>query len=124
MTTKTISLLVQGSPFSSHACVHALDFAKATIRKGHQLFRIFFYKDGVLIANCPYHLPFDERDMQQEWIDFATECNLKLFICVAACERRGLQIPRASEVNYPFQFAGLGQLTEAMVESDRLVTFL
>ena len=49
---------------------------------------------------------------------------MKLFICVAACERRGLQIPRALEVNYPFQFAGLGQLTEAMVESDRLVAFL
>ena len=123
MTKATISLLVQGSPFSSNACEQALEFANATIRNGHKLFRVFFYKDAVLIANQLHTLPTDERNIQQEWIDFATENSVELCVCVGASERRGIGNSSGSKSNTAFEVVGLGQLTEAMFESDRFVTF-
>lgn len=123
MTTATISLLVQGSPFHSNACEQALEFAKAIIRNGHQLFQVFFYKDAVLIANQSHTIPTDERNIQQDWIDFATTENIKLSVCVGACERRGIHSTLGANKGTVFDVVGLGQLTEAMFESDRLVTF-
>ena len=123
MTSATISLLVQGSPFSSNACEQALKFAKATVRSRHRLFRVFFYKDAVLIANRSHTVPTDESNIQQEWIDFATSEKIKLCVCVGACERRGIHNSPGAETSTVFDIVGLGQLTEAMFESDRLVTF-
>ena len=122
MTKTKISLFVQGSPFSSNACEQALEFAKATIRNGHNLFRVFFYRDGVLIANSSHELPTDERAVQQDWIEFANENTVQLCVCVSASERRGVNSP-SSPSDSTFEVVGLGQLTEAMFESDRLVTF-
>ena len=123
MTSATISLLIQGSPFSSNACEQALEFAKATIQSGHTLYRVFFYKDAVLIANRSHTLPSDERNIQQEWIEFASEANVQLCVCVGACERRGIHNPKNTDSSTVFDIVGLGQLTEAMFESDRLVPF-
>lgn len=123
MTTITISLLVQGSPFSSNACDQALEFAKAAIRNQHRLYRVFFYKDAVLIANRSHKVPSDERNIQHEWIEFAAQQSVQLCVCVGACDRRGLHIQKGVDSSNSFEIVGLGQLTEAMFESDRLVTF-
>ncbi|MYD45595.1 MAG: sulfurtransferase complex subunit TusD [Gammaproteobacteria bacterium] len=123
MNTTTISLLVQGSPFSSHACEQALEFAKATIRNQHKLYRVFFYKDAVLIANRSHKVPSDESNIQHEWIEFASQQNIQLCVCVGACERRGVNNQQGTDSREGFEIVGLGQLTEAMFESDRLVTF-
>lgn len=123
MSTTTISLLVQGSPFNSNACEQALEFAKATVRNGHHLFQVFFYKDAVLIANQSHNVPTDECNIQQAWIDFATTENIRLSVCVGASERRGVLRTLDTEQDTTFDVVGLGQLTEAMFESDRLVTF-
>ncbi|MCY4144490.1 MAG: sulfurtransferase complex subunit TusD [Gammaproteobacteria bacterium] len=119
-----ISLLVQGAPHSSTACEQALNFARAVIRKNHTLFRVFFYKDAVSIANSTYQLPSDEWNIQEAWLDFANENNMELMVCIGAAQRRGI-----SEASLPtdgrsgFQIVGLGQFIEATIESDRVVTF-
>ena len=123
MTTTTISLLVQGNPFSSNACEQALEFAKATIRNQHRLYRVFFYKDAVLIANGSLKVPSDERNIQHEWTEFASQQSIQLCVCVGACERRGIHYQQDTDSRNSFEIVGLGQLTEAMFESDRLVTF-
>lgn len=123
MTTTTISLLVQGNPFSSHACEQALEFAKAIIRNQYRLYRVFFYKDAVLIANRSLKVPSDERNIQHEWIEFASQQSIQLCVCVGACERRGIHYKLDADSSHSFEIVGLGQLTEAMFESDRLVTF-
>ncbi|MXZ55327.1 MAG: sulfurtransferase complex subunit TusD [Gammaproteobacteria bacterium] len=123
LNTTTISLLVQGSPFSSNACEQALEFAKATVRSDYRLYRVFFYKDAVLIANKSHNVPSDERNIQREWIEFASDQSVQLCVCVGACERRGIHNQQGTDSSEGFEIVGLGQLTEAMFKSDRLVTF-
>jgi len=123
LNTTIISILVQGNPFSSNACEQALEFAKAAIRSDHRLYRVFFYKDAVLIANKSHNVPSDERNIQQAWIEFAAQQNIQLCVCVGACERRGIHNQQGTDSSDGFEIVGLGQLTEAMFESDRLVTF-
>ncbi len=119
-----ISLLVQGAPHSTTACEQALNFAQAVVRKNHTLYRVFFYKDAVSIANGTYKLPSDEWNVQEAWLEFARDNNVELMVCIGAAQRRGI-----SEASLPndgkseFQIVGLGQFIEATIESDRVVTF-
>lgn len=119
-----ISLLVQGAPYSSYACEQALSFAKAVVRKQITLFRVFFYKDAVSIANRNFELPSDEWNIQKAWLDFAKSNQVELMICIGAAQRRGVgpSIVQSDE-NEGFKIVGLGQFIEATIESDRVVTF-
>jgi tRNA 2-thiouridine synthesizing protein D len=54
------------------------------------------------------------------WSKLAEEHGVDLVVCVAAALRRGIK----DEVLAPgFRISGLGQLVEAGIEADRLVTF-
>ena len=120
-----ISLLIQGSPYATTACQSAIAFAKAVYEQGHSLYRVFFYKDGVYIGNGEFQTPVDETNIQQEWIEFGLAHGLKLNLCVAATQRRGFDISSddSADSSQAFEYVGLGQFTEAMIESDRVVTF-
>ena len=90
----------------------------------HTLYRVFFYQDAVLIGNRFAELPSDERNLQQEWLEFAQTHSIELDLCVSAAQRRGIsQSNEHDSVAEGFQISGLGQLVEAMIESDRLVSF-
>ena len=119
-----ISLLVQGAPYSSNACEQALRFAQAVIRKNLTLYRVFFYKEAVAIANQTYHLPSDERNLQEAWLNFALDNDVELMVCIGAAQRRGISdvVSIDGETN-GFQVVGLGQFIDAALESDRVVTF-
>lgn len=119
-----IALLIQGSPDDSDACDHALRFAKAVVRRRHTLYRVFFYKDAVQIANDPFKLSELGRIRRQAWLDFATESRIELQVCVGAAERRGISSSikdKSSSVD--FAIVGLGQFVECTIECDRVVTF-
>ena len=120
-----ISLLVQGAPYSTDACVQALNFAQATVRKSHQIQTVFFYKDAVAIANESFQIPKDELNIQQEWINFATAANVQLNICVGASHRRGIATSSTGEIApTAFNVIGLGVFIEHVRSSDRIVVFL
>lgn len=120
-----ISLLIQGSPYGTTACQSAIAFAKAVYEQGHSLYRVFFYKEGVYIGNGEFQTPSDESNIQREWVEFGRTHGLQLNLCVAATQRRGFDASTddPSNTSQVFEYVGLGQFTEAMLESDRVVTF-
>lgn len=119
-----IALLIQGSPTDSDACDNALSFARAVIRSKSSLYRVFFYKDAVRIADDPSNLSESGRTRKQAWLDFATESRIELQVCVGASERRGISSSTKGESSgVDFTIVGLGQFVESTIECDRVVTF-
>ncbi len=126
------SLLVLGSPQSSLAPFSALKFAKAAITKGHKVSRVFFYEDGVHIANRFSTPPRDEINIRSEWEAFRKAHDTDLVVCIAAAVKRGVlddreakryEIAEQGNISESFELSGLGQLVEATETSDRLITF-
>ena len=115
-----LSLLIQGGPLSTNAPSIALQFAREAISQGHAVYRVFLYKDAVHLANRFNSAPADETDLQSEWQTFATDSGAELTVCIAAGQRRGIV---EDDIAEGFSIVGLGQMIEAMFESDRTVTF-
>jgi tRNA 2-thiouridine synthesizing protein D len=113
-------ILVNEGPYNHQASDSAYLFAKAAIEKGHQIDRVFFYHDGVNNATKLTEPPQDDRHIVNRWTKLAEEHGVDLVVCVAAGLRRGLV-----EANLApgFRISGLGQLVEAGIRCDRVVTF-
>ncbi len=128
-------ILVNEGPYQHQASDSAYQFAKAALEKGHKIFRVFFYHDGVYNASRLGIPPQDDRNVSVNWAKLAKEHNLDLVVCVAAALRRGIlddnEAKRNSKEDFPltanlqdgFRISGLGQLIEAGIQSDRLVVF-
>ncbi len=113
-------ILVNEGPFTHQASDTAYQFAKAALEKGHKVFRVFFYFDGVNNANKLSSPQSDDRNLVKLWSELGQEHDLDLVVCVAAALRRGLK----DEILAPgFRISGLGQLIEAGILADRLVVF-
>jgi tRNA 2-thiouridine synthesizing protein D len=125
------SIQINEGPYQHQASDSAYQFAKAALAKGHELFRVFFYHDGVNNATRLAIPPQDDRNITQMWTELQKEHNLDLVVCIAAAQRRGLidedemkrQGKDANNIAEGFRISGLGQLIEAGIESDHLVTF-
>ncbi len=124
------AIVVHGAPYSSAAAQSALRFAGAARERGHELYRVFFYHDGVYNGSSLLAPPQDEPDIAAEW-QALSEQGVDLVICVASSLRRGvLDVDEArryqksaSNLAGGFQISGLGQLIDAALNADRLVTF-
>lgn len=113
-----IDLLVQGAPLTTGAPERALKFARAAIEAGHRIGRIFFYNDAVSVAS---RFAADETGTRAGLAQLAGQADFELAVCVTAAGRRGV---RANEsLAEGFTIVGLGQLVEAIEDSDRLVSF-
>jgi tRNA 2-thiouridine synthesizing protein D len=125
------SILINEGPYTHQASDSAFQFAKAVLARGHEIFRIFFYHDGVNNATRLTTPPQDDRNIVNRWSKLAEEHKLDLVVCVAAAQRRGIvdegEAKRngkdATNLAPGFRISGLGQLIEAGIQSDRLVTF-
>jgi tRNA 2-thiouridine synthesizing protein D len=101
------------------------------LARGHEIFRVFFYHDGVNNATRLTTPPQDDRNIVNRWSKLAQESELDLVVCVAAAQRRGIvdegEAKRngkdATNLAPGFRISGLGQLIEAGIQSDRIVTF-
>lgn len=125
------SLVIYGAPHASESAATALRFARTLLAQGHQLYRVFFYGDGVHNGSTLSAPPQDETDTVGDWQVLQREHGLDLVVCIAAAQRRGLlsdsearrlEKPAANLAN-GFELAGLGQLADASANSDRVVTF-
>ena len=114
------AILVNEGPFGRQAADSALAFASAVLARKHELLRVFFYFDGVQNANRLAVPPSDERNLVRAWSKFGIEHGIDLVLCVTAGMRRGVR-----EVNLApgFRISGMGQLVEAGILADRLITF-
>ena len=105
-------ILINEGPYTHQASDSAYNFAKAALDAGHEIFRIFFYHDGVNNGTREAH-------------------NLDMVVCIAAAQRRGImdadeakrQGIDGNNIAPGFRISGLGQLIEAGIQSDRLVVF-
>lgn len=126
-----ISLLVLGAPYSSQSATTALRFVSAALESGHSIYRVFFYHDAVNSANQLITPPQDEINIPQCWQQLAQSHQIDLVVCVASALRRGVIDATEAEryekpahnLDKPFDISGLGQLVDASLVSDRLVTF-
>ena len=125
------ALAIHGAPFSSEAAASALRFAEAALAAGHTIPRVFFYHDGVHTASALSVPPQDEASPVAGWTALAREHGVELLVCIAASLKRGL-VSKEERARHelmgdnllpPFALVGLGQLIEAVMLSDRLVTF-
>ncbi len=124
-------VVVNEGPYTHQASDTAYHFTKTAIEKGHEIFRVFFYHDGVNNASRLAVPPQDERNVQRNWTELAHRHNLDLVVCIAAAQRRGIldesEAKRhgkdASNLAPGFRISGLGQLVEAGIVADRLVIF-
>lgn len=125
------SLLVLSAPHSRQASMSALKLAKAAIASGHNIYRVFFYQDGVHNGSSLQSPPQDETNYHEEWKTLAQTHDIDLVVCIAAALKRGVldqsEADRyerhANNLAKPFELSGLGQLLEAQLQSDRVITF-
>ena len=125
------TLVVQAPPYSAQGSNSALRFARALLKAGHELTRVFFYGDGVHNGTRLAAPPQGEANIPLQWQELAKEHQLDLVVCIAAGLRRGIinheEAQRyekdADNLAEGFELSGLGQLIEACNTSDRVVTF-
>ena len=125
------AIQINEGPFTHQASDSAYQFTKAALEKGHEIFRVFFYHDGVNNGTRLTTPPQDDRHITNRWIDLAEKHSLDLVVCVAAAQRRGIvdddemkrQGKDATNIAPHFRISGLGQLIEAGIQSDRLMVF-
>jgi tRNA 2-thiouridine synthesizing protein D len=125
------AIQVNEGPYQHQASDSAYQFTKAALEKGHEVFRVFFYHDGVNNATRLTTPPQDDRNIVNRWSELAEKHSLDLVVCVAAAQRRGIvdadEAKRngkdATNLAPRFRISGLGQLIEAGIQSDRLVVF-
>jgi tRNA 2-thiouridine synthesizing protein D len=126
-----LSILVNEGPYQHQSADSAIQFTKAALEKGHEIFRVFFYNDGVNNGTRFAVPPQDDRNITQQWTELAKQHNLDLVVCIAAAQRRGIldeneakrQGKDGDNIAEGFRISGLGQLIEAGIQSERLVIF-
>lgn len=118
-------ILITSAPSSIHAW-HALGLAQA-LKEKQQDFRVFFYQDGVQVANALQWQPDDQRSLSKEW----QQLDIPLPVCVSAALARGItDAENAQRHNIEthnlaqgFTLVGLGELADAVTSADRLIQF-
>lgn len=124
-------IMVSEGPYQHQASDTAYQFAKAVLAKGHEIYRVFFYHDGVNNGTRLTVPPSDDRNIVNRWSELAAQHSIDLVVCVAAAQRRGIldasEAKRhgkdAHNIATGFRISGLGQLVEAGIQADRLVVF-
>jgi tRNA 2-thiouridine synthesizing protein D len=125
------SIVVHAAPYSSEAAASAFNFTKALLHQGHEIYRLFFFSDGVHNANRLTILPEDEVNLQQQWDHLITINNLESVVCITSTIKRGVLNKEEAErhnleLNSMYEsseIGGLGQLVDAALNSDRVVNF-
>ena len=125
------SILVLGSPVSCQGNRTALRFVRAALKDGHKIFRVFFFDDAAAIGNSLVVMPQDEKNIGEQWQQLGAEHDIDLVLCVSSALKRGVldqteaaRYEKAAANLLPgFEISGLGQLVDATLNSDRLITF-
>ena len=125
------TIQVNEGPYQHQSADSAYHFAKAALDKGHEIFRIFFYHDGVNNGTRLTTPPQDDRNIVARWTELGQAHDIDMVLCVAAAQRRGLVDDGEAERNGKdatniapgVRISGLGQLVEGGIQSDRLIVF-
>jgi len=113
-------ILVNEGPFTHQASDISYRFAEAVLARGHEIYRVFFYGDGVYNSNRLSEPQTDDRNPVALWSKLGQEHGIDLVVCIASALRRGI---KDEVLEQGFRISGLGQLIEAGIQADRLVVF-
>jgi tRNA 2-thiouridine synthesizing protein D len=127
----TFSIIIQGAPYSSQASLSALNFSKAVLESGHQIYRLFFYQDGAHNASALIVPPQDEIHLPKSWQNLISASKLDAVVCIASALKRGIvDAGEAERYELPvgnmlpgFTIGGLGLWLDATLNSDRILNF-
>lgn len=114
------TIALHEGPYNHQAADSAYNFIEASLARGHQIERIFFYHDGVNNASARAEPPQDDRNIYQRWSKLGSARGIDIVICIAAAKRRGVVTESIVE---GVRISGLGQLVDATLSSERLVIF-
>jgi tRNA 2-thiouridine synthesizing protein D len=114
------ALQINASPYHSSASLTAFRFATEVLAQQHEIFRVFFYHDGIYHALKSAAPPDDEFSLFKSWSALALKHDLDLVVCVSAAQCRGLIDENVAD---GFRLGGLGQLLEATILADRFLVF-
>lgn len=125
------AIQVNASPYHSNAGYCAYRFITEALAQGHEIYRVFFYHDGIYHAFKYATPPDDELQFTAQWSQLAKHHQIDLVVCISAAQRRGLlcsdeaerQGKRDNDLADGFRISGLGQLVEATLEADRFIVF-
>lgn len=125
------SIVVYAAPYSSESAHSALRFAKALIEQDHEIYRLFFFGDGVHNASRITVVAQDEQNIQRQWNELIEQFDIDSVVCVSSALRRGVLDETEAERHGKKQVsaydssevAGLGQLIDAAMNSDRVINF-
>ncbi|MEX0963040.1 MAG: sulfurtransferase complex subunit TusD [Pseudohongiellaceae bacterium] len=125
------SLVIYAAPYSTESASSALRFAKSVLEQGHELYRVFFFGDGVHNASRLAIVAQDELNLQRQWDELIVDHAIDSVVCVSSALRRGIldqaeadrhDLGQASAYESS-EVAGLGQLIDAAIHSDRVINF-
>ena len=87
------SIVIYAAPYSAESAATALRFAQSLIEQGHELYRLFFFGDGVHNASKLTVVAQDEINLQQQWSKLIEEHDIDSVICVSSA----LQAPMRAQ---------------------------
>jgi tRNA 2-thiouridine synthesizing protein D len=125
------AIQINSSPYRSNAGYSAFRFISALLAEGHEVFRVFFYHDGIYHGLRYAAPPDDEMQFTAEWSELARRHGIDLVLCISAAQRRGLlcideakrQGKLDDDLAEGFRISGLGQWVEATLVADRFLVF-
>lgn len=106
------SLFVNDAPNNSIERSPALQTAQAIQASSHDLYRVFFYAEGV------QHSIGDLNSGSNPWQELAEGSSTDLCFCSGSLNKHGLTLSEHSNIS----IGGLVQLLDAQVNSDRIVS--
>ncbi|MEK7258662.1 MAG: sulfurtransferase complex subunit TusD, partial [Pseudomonadota bacterium] len=83
-----LTIVVHSAPTSQSAW-SAYHFTRAALDAGHEIYRLFFYGDGVLNNNALSVAPQGEFDLVQAWRTLIADHGLDAISCVSSALKRG-----------------------------------
>lgn len=125
------TLVVHSAPYSTEAPASAYRFAKAALTGGHKVYRVFFFGDGVHSASRLTVVAQDDINWQKHWNELIAEYELDAVVCVSSAIKRGV-LNESESIRHELdaisltehaQIAGLGQLVDAALQSDKVINF-
>lgn len=125
------AIAIYAPPSSQDQARAALEFAEAVVSQGHNIYRLFFFNDGVLNGVALESGTGTEPPLWQRWQRLVQAHNLDAVVCVTSAKKRGVVGQDATQspdspclpVADGFTIGGLGQLIDAAVNADRMITF-
>jgi sulfur relay protein TusD/DsrE len=113
-----ILIIINESPWGSTLGVTALRLVRAMLAGKNEIAAVFFRGDGVYHAQPVREVDNGTPSLCDEWQALAGPAGIPLLLCSSAAHRRMQQAPAGA-----YREAGLVELLEIMVSSDRVVNF-